>query len=579
MLYLSLAYLLIIPILPMKNTKKLFYAALPLFVIVILRYGIGADFFSYKYIYNIIDGKSLMNAKALLPNIDISFLSLFLILGKMGLTYQVSISLIVSALVLFTLYWIKKNSENYAISVLIYFSSFFLVWHLSAIRQGIVLTIGAWALFSKDSLAKWKQVLIILFLASFHLSALFLLIFIFIDSLKLNKKKLLILLIFSLIFTYVPLQLIAVKFDFLPGVTKFLSYIRDGNGFLDFPGISRLVLFIVVYVHYDHLSESTYYKKLTDTYLFGVVLYFILNFSDVAAGRLFSYPFTTSMILFPAILNLYKGSMKYVAMALVMLYSSLFGFKEINTIKSQTKISTDRKYLPTTTILNPSEYSFNSYFYQFTQQMDHYEQEAETFSLEIPDIMSRIVPADENMRFVSMYSYVNHNYYIMNQKGETVTAPIFKYKPVIYKHYLRMQNESEESQYYDLLNKSYIEDQILIEEITENTQKEPRNSYTHQQVDFDQLDSEIKALIEYPESLGEVHLFDYVATNDEYKVLKLTYYAHHVYIFLDAEGKLVLDNYYLRFSDMDQNGFFTAISMNSVTTFYYDGTKIWMVNN
>ena len=158
-------------------------------IVLVSRYGVGTDYFPYQFLYESMDISSFSLSDRLEPGFKI-LMYLFRMLNLSFHTFAVFLSLIIYGLTSFWIYW---NSRYPSRSLYLYTSMFFLVWTLSALRQGLVMSIALILFFDKDiKLSIYVKLLIIAGLSTFHLSALILIPLVFIMELNFSKKNLLI---------------------------------------------------------------------------------------------------------------------------------------------------------------------------------------------------------------------------------------------------------------------------------------------------------------------------------------------------------------------------------------------------
>ena len=172
-----------------KVNKTYFYVfILSLFFIAIMRFGIGADYFAYDYLYNIMSSSDINNSFFVLDNVEWLFKYIMMSFNLLGISYHLFNVFFTVIILGFTLYWISKKSPNKYLSILLYISMFFLVWTLSAIRQGLVIAILLNVFFGEKKFSTRNQILISVGLSLIHSSAIIALLIYLISKLNFNKK-------------------------------------------------------------------------------------------------------------------------------------------------------------------------------------------------------------------------------------------------------------------------------------------------------------------------------------------------------------------------------------------------------
>ncbi|WP_252856520.1 EpsG family protein [Erysipelothrix rhusiopathiae] len=89
MYYFALVFPFIVSLLPKLTKKQKFYlATVPLFIIVIFRVGVGTDYFSYEYLYNLQNVTTFGKMLDHQSNIELGFRIFIFIFKSIGLPFQ-----------------------------------------------------------------------------------------------------------------------------------------------------------------------------------------------------------------------------------------------------------------------------------------------------------------------------------------------------------------------------------------------------------------------------------------------------------------------------------------------------------
>ncbi|MFD1926923.1 EpsG family protein [Sporosarcina siberiensis] len=255
------------------------------------RYGIGADYFAYEFLYSRLSDSLITEIKYGLDNQELGFKIMGSISRSMGIPYQ-SYLAIIAAINLFYIYKMSvKYSKNPTLAMFLYFSMFYLVWTFSGLRQGLTIAIGLYYLLKCIKENKpYKIVLISIALAFIDYTALVLILLYFISNINFKKNHLILLTVISVIFSILPLGFI---FNYIPipFITEKLGpYLQSGLSFnlIDFQSFSRIVLLIIMFVFYDWLVLDNYFnKRILNVYIISMLFYFILQFTgELTAARL-----------------------------------------------------------------------------------------------------------------------------------------------------------------------------------------------------------------------------------------------------------------------------------------------------
>ncbi len=223
--------------------------------------------------------------------------------------------------------FIKQYSNKKLISVIIYYSVFFLNFNMSIIRQGIALSIFLIALNYLFDRKFIKYILLILIATSFHQSAIVLIPVYFIYRLHFNGKVMLGTLLVFLLLRVINVDFITMIALFLP--TSLMNYVfgyLQGSivqPLLSFGTIERLVSSVLMIVALSFIKD----KKL---HFFGhlYIIYVILNFtlfkSDIILTRIRFYFQISYIVMIPILYTYYKKKIpKSVLFSLIFVFSFL----------------------------------------------------------------------------------------------------------------------------------------------------------------------------------------------------------------------------------------------------------------
>jgi len=349
-----------------KNKKKsALIFSLILFFLSIFRYGVGADYFVYEFLFErlstnlfteIIQGN---DPQEILFRLFGSFIKSF------GITYQVYLGVIASINLFFVYKVSVKHSKNPTLSILLYYSFYFFIWTFSGLRQGLVLTIGMY--FLLEFLNKKQDMyftLIVIFLSLIHASALILIVLYFLSKIYFNKSKLIVISVFSILFSLLPLSFIFQIFSFVPLISRLIPYLDIRTSLFevfDFQSFVRLVFLVFALFHYDQFSlKGNDQKKMINIYILSFVIYFFFKFSELTAARLSIYGKFLDVILLTNFFYLYKDKKDKIIYGFTLIILSLLVFvKELDTLEDQSGLRLSNEILtPYTNIFNPEEYYF-----------------------------------------------------------------------------------------------------------------------------------------------------------------------------------------------------------------------------
>ena len=419
-----------------KSRKALHIACLtPFLVVIALRYGVGADYFSYEYIYNFLDVSSFGNMMSSMDNIEIGFKSIFYVGRILNLSYAVTIGLISLVMTLGVALLIDAKSENVPLSYLLFYACFFLPWNLNAVRQGLAIALSLYLMFGNLILEFKYKVLLLVALMSLHVSAIIVLPLYLVSKKDIGKKNMAIIIGVSMVLSLLPLNSILSLFENVPFLSKLALYATSSSGLLDFQSISRIVILAPLLYFYDRFED----KVMVNFSLLSFALYFTLKSNELIASRMSIYGFFLIIILYPTIytFGFWKKKMVLVIAAVAVLFSGMFYVKEFNAAFRQANFVGERNRRNWVTILNRDEYQM-----QFLNQFNLITQ---------ANRLCRVnsVPFFENTNFEEVtyteytegdtflaVKFPNEKYGVINQEGKVVTIGVYDREPEIRDHIL-----------------------------------------------------------------------------------------------------------------------------------------------
>ena len=317
-------------------------------LIAVFRFNIGSDYNAYYFIYEWTDSSSIKSFFSTNIGIEYGFNSVIVLLKKLGVSYQQFIgSLSVIMLSLIT-HYILQNIKKRMMPLLVYYSMFFVVWNLSGLRQGLALTLALYLLYNpKYEFKDWIRVLIIFTLSTLHYSSLILLVFLLLEKINWNQKRLGFYIVICILFSMVPIQGIFTHLSqttflgSLPLYQKAMFYIEGmapTYGFLDVFSLMRVFFAGLVLIHYPKLvSKNPQWKRVIDTLVLGMGIFLILSFNDLIAGRLSIYALILLVPILPMIVELYEGKkvLHLLAVGAFISLNFFFLFKDLVAMKQQ----------------------------------------------------------------------------------------------------------------------------------------------------------------------------------------------------------------------------------------------------
>lgn len=584
--YMVFAYYVVLFFIKIKSQRlKICLYAFPLVLIIILKYGIGADYFSYQYLYESLSVSSIGNFFNSLTRVEIGFRVLMLIGRLLHLPYHVFNVLICMIIFTFISKWIAENSKDVGLSYLIYYSLFFFVWNLSALRQALVMSVALYYILNKNKLdLKW-QILLVLGLTTIHASALILLLYMFIDKLNLNLKKHIILLVFCCIVTVIPLyRIFEMLPDGIPLVSSVAVYLENGiNPFWNVQGILRLVMVLPLLIIYNQYSEiGLENKKQIDIAILGISIYFLVRFAELSSARLLAYSLILCVIIYVnGISILPKKWLRIMGKSALVVFCFMFLVKEMIALKDQTGIqSTSRFGVPVTTIFNSKAADFNdSYAFLISDKENRKSQYEEYFKNSMSSRISDYDGLNEhNKEDLIAVRFPNGLYGFIDTKGNIVKGPRFEYEPNTYRYIYEEIDEDMNLRSYWTIGGSSISYNDSIEIIEQSIVQKQAIISQSMRVEYfedNNVPEEILGLFSYK---NQVTIHDVTIVNKpfSYKIYRLTYFNEDVYVYVDENDRLLIEDYFHEKEYYNEIGIL-VVSNRFYTSFIDEnGNVLWM---
>lgn len=354
-------------ILALLNRRFLFwiYASI-ITTMLAIRYGVGSDYFSYEFLYSRLQPTWMLEYKFGIDEQEQGFRVLGAFIKEMGLTYQQYLTVFAIVTIFFTALIMLKYSRNPTLSLMIYFSFYYLTWPMSGIRQALAMAIGMYFLLQYiEKKNTVKFVIIALILAQVHSSALVLLIFMVISHLNLNKKKLTAISLFSIGLSILPLGLLISNLTVLPVFNRIIPYMdldmSLSLSILDFQSISRLVFLLFAFIVYERVSsQGPIQKTIINLYIMSFALYFAMQFSELAAARMSVYGRFLDTIIIVNVLYLLKQSKAQILyLNFVFILCAAYLTKDLNSMTKDFVDGHNRTVTPYVHTFNKEDYQFS----------------------------------------------------------------------------------------------------------------------------------------------------------------------------------------------------------------------------
>ncbi len=309
-----------------RQTTAIYVAACLLLLIFVAscRYAIGFDYFSYRNMYEMVNGWSWGDILRIYSGEPLFFLFCKLI-GSIGCPYQVFLMIINVFLLTAAIHFMCSYSKIPWLSIYFYTTLQFLAYNMNLIRQSLATAffILAWPYLKNRKLLPYT--ILILIGGMFHNSLLFLYPLYFLLPLKQSKKSLLLLSALTTIIYVFFDPLFELLVPFLP--TKYANYqggfFWQANGFyyVLFPALYCLLIFLFRSRIENPLLRSVCLNSAI--YHFVISLFITKHF---ILERFAVYPFVFSLIGIPEIIFSYRNQKGLSSKSVLTYHRVLFLF-------------------------------------------------------------------------------------------------------------------------------------------------------------------------------------------------------------------------------------------------------------
>lgn len=296
---------------------------------------VSKDYYAYRYIFDTIYDVTSTNDLSYLAIFEPGFIAIILFFRRIFESNYVLAIMLFFAIssISIKIFAIKRLSFNPYLTILFYFSYYFLIQEMTQIRIGLA---AAFFLMALISFLNGKRLLftgLMIFATLFHYSAIFYLVILFFSTTKFNRNLYSSLLILSIILSFVKLPLLDILGNFDPSniSDKFNNYVEiSENGDLSINFFNALNVcnilcctYLIYFIKRDTLLSDT---KLILFLKCNILSIFLLAFlSGVPAIALrFSQLFGIVQIFLFTYLVRYLPAKKYNILFLVALAALFF---------------------------------------------------------------------------------------------------------------------------------------------------------------------------------------------------------------------------------------------------------------
>ncbi|MGL5541076.1 MAG: EpsG family protein [Erysipelotrichaceae bacterium] len=321
MLYLALFIIILLVGLYFENhkvnpkTEQYCYIGVGIFLFLFagFRYYTGFDYNNYLNQYNLIQDYSLV--QVFLGQTTINAEYVFQLILRLAPSYTWVLLLSSAMGVLLKVYLFDRFSINKWMTLAFYFSSFFMMYEMGAIRQGIAVSFLFLSIPFILDRKLWSYLGLVSVASLFHVSAVFFLP-VYFFTFKLKKRYILGIIAFLGIFLVSGISNIMVEFliqiapeSIAYKLSYYLSEATPTLGVL-FSFGKRLFFLMLFYFGIEKAkaklpeSKTKYFDLLFNIYLFSIIVYIVFLAAPTIGGRAAQNLSFAQLLLFPTLLYL-----------------------------------------------------------------------------------------------------------------------------------------------------------------------------------------------------------------------------------------------------------------------------------
>lgn len=317
LVFIILLYFLYKEIVNKKIYSSSFYISYAIIsLLLILRKGQGTDYYNYKYIYDTIASAPDFITAFILTHGEPGYLLINQVAIDLGISFEGFIALFSIVTMICYYPFFNKVCQKSIIPIFIYYSTFFLIYAFSGIRQGLALAIIVSYVFPLlGKKINYKFFFYVILAALFHMSAIVCLLMPFIYNKKVNKQ-----IIFIILLLITPLAILRINIlNYVPFINLFYTGEKGSSN-----SILALLIRIIALVPIFLVNESIYKNNpningVKNLFVCGYVLYCLLSFNDIVSSRINVY-FRIFEGLFVFLL-IYKSNLRIIPKQIAAYYT------------------------------------------------------------------------------------------------------------------------------------------------------------------------------------------------------------------------------------------------------------------
>ena len=297
-----------------KNQLIIFVIFSFLFILASIRYNIGTDYPYYSLFFQSVKPLNF-HPNYSFPSNYMEPMFMYVVAIFKYIFYSPIFYFSLWSFVALLFFWlgIKRESNNYILSVFILYCIFYHHYLFNTIRQGVVMGIFIYSI--RDILnRKFLKILIISLISSLiHSSGFFILVAYFVSFIQFKSRLSLILLLIGSILIWKSglgeqiFTIVALKFQHvIPNLYMYVKVFLYDHNLTQVA--QRLILLIPLIYYYPELSTDSRFSKLFSIYFFGALIYFSFGFFGLFITRINMFFRILEILLIPLLYNKIKNN-------------------------------------------------------------------------------------------------------------------------------------------------------------------------------------------------------------------------------------------------------------------------------
>ena len=322
-----------------KKSKSLFKLSyFILFMMAVLRYGQGQDYFNYEGIYHEVSVYTKQSIWGIFLLDDFGYAFLNYIAISLNFPYELFMAIITAVTMLMFYSFLKKRCECSMVGLYIFYSVIFMIYPLSVSRQGLCMAFFLCCLYPLLEKNKIKTYIVgSLIISTIHASALIFLLFPIVYKYQIPYKLLFVLFIFSLIVLFFSKNLMSyIPVPFIQDRMK--TYLSAASSNMMFAKILRLLLVFPLFLLPSKFLKDSQIRNNYRIFLLGFFVYALISFSELVSSRLWGYFLGFECLILSKLALSKKWSRIKVILVLYYIFiSTVLWFKDIGGAMEQGK--------------------------------------------------------------------------------------------------------------------------------------------------------------------------------------------------------------------------------------------------